>query len=223
MDSEQEASDYDAMDHGEVNARFCQDLLAVHALPREAHVLDVGTGTALIPIELCRRTPWDSVCVDAIDLSESMLAIARRNVQASALAERIRIHRGDGRSTIWGPNAFDAVMSNSAIHHVVRPTELLQEMWRVLRDGGALFVRDLVRPHSSARVRELTARYAPIPAGLNPFAEAMHERQRALFEASLHAALTVSELVSMVTPLGIPAEAVRQTSDRHWTLACTKR
>ena len=224
MDSEQEASDYDAMDHAEVNARFCQDLLAAQALPRGAHVLDVGTGTALIPIELCRRVPADGrVCVDAIDLSESMLAIARRNVKASALAERIRIHRGDGRSTLWGTYAFDVVMSNSAMHHVARPTELLHEMWRLLRDGGALFVRDLARPHSSARVRELAAQYAPIPGGLNPRAQAMHERQRALLEASLHAALTVTELVSIVTPLGIPAEAVRQTSDRHWTLAYTKR
>ena len=34
MDTEEEASDYDAMDHGGVNARFCEDLLA----------LDVPTG-----------------------------------------------------------------------------------------------------------------------------------------------------------------------------------
>jgi hypothetical protein len=47
----------------------------------------------------------------------------------------------------------------------------------------------------------------------------MHARQAGLFEASLHAALTVDEVVALAAPLGIPSEAVRQTSDRHWTLS----
>jgi hypothetical protein len=50
----------------------------------------------------------------------------------------------------------------------------------------------------------------------------MHERQRALFDASLRAALTVDEVRALVGPLGIAPAAVQATSDRHWTLACTK-
>jgi hypothetical protein len=50
----------------------------------------------------------------------------------------------------------------------------------------------------------------------------MHQRQRALFEASLLAALTADEVRGMVAPLGIPGDAVRSTSDRHWTLARVK-
>jgi hypothetical protein len=46
MDGEQEAREYGAMDHREVNARFVADLLAVGAPLRR--VLDVGTGTAVV-------------------------------------------------------------------------------------------------------------------------------------------------------------------------------
>jgi hypothetical protein len=38
----------------------------------------------------------------------------------------------------------------------------------------------------------------------------------------LCASLTVNEIVDMVAPLGVPASAIRMTSDRHWTLAYEK-
>ncbi len=57
MDSEAEARDYDSMDHAAVNARFAADFLAEG--PVHGVILDLGTGTAQIPVELCRRAPAD--------------------------------------------------------------------------------------------------------------------------------------------------------------------
>jgi ubiquinone/menaquinone biosynthesis C-methylase UbiE len=218
MDTEQEAADYDAMDHSEVSARFCDDLLAVRA--RLGRVLDVGTGTALIPIELCKREP--DVRVDALDLAEHMLAVARRNVERTGLASRIKLAHLDAKSTGEPEGAYDAVVSNSIVHHIPEPRDVLREMWRLAARGGVLFVRDLVRPESEAAVDALVAAYAPIPAGLDAGARAMHERQSGLFAASLRAALSVDEVRAVVAPLGIPGDAVRATSDRHWTLAHVK-
>jgi len=231
MDSEEEARDYDAMDHTQVNSRFCDDLLATGARP--ARVLDVGTGTALIPIELCRRDA--RVEVDAIDLASHMLALAERNVARAHLGHRIRVARIDAKATPWGDGVFDAVMSNSIVHHIPEPRHVLAEVWRLVRPGGVLFVRDLERPADGSRVAKLVSTYAPIPdAPLDDLRESvpcdshgpevrpMHERQRALFEASLLAALTVDEVRALVTPLGIPGDSVHSTSDRHWTLVCVK-
>jgi ubiquinone/menaquinone biosynthesis C-methylase UbiE len=218
MDTAQEASDYDAMDHREVNARFVDDLLGVQ--PSPGRVLDVGTGTALIPIELCRRATGASV--DAIDLAAHMLELAKRNVARERLEGRVRLALQDAKKAGWPEGAFDTVMSNSIVHHIPDPREVLAEMWRLTRAGGVLFVRDLARPDGDARVRELVATYAAVPANLAPEVRAMHERQRDLFEASLRAALTVDEVQATVAPLGIPAGDVRMTSDRHWTLACRK-
>jgi ubiquinone/menaquinone biosynthesis C-methylase UbiE len=217
MDTEQEARDYDAMDHSQVNARFCDDLLALS--PPLGRVLDVGTGTALIPVELCRR--YAEVVVDAIDLATQMLALAERNVARAGLADRVSIARVDAKATGWPSHQYDVVMSNSIVHHIPEPASALGEMWRLVRPGGLLFVRDLERPATAARVAELVDAYAPLPEG-KPEVRAMHERQRDLFEASLLAALTVEEVRAFVAPLGIPASAVQTTSDRHWTLAHVK-
>lgn len=219
MDTEEEARDYDAMDHAQVNTRFCDDLLGAVAQTRLGRALDVGTGTARIPIELCRRDA--SVEVEAIDLAGAMLALAKRNVAHAGLESRIRLARVDAKATPWAPATFDVVLSNSIVHHIPRPQAVLAEMWRLVRSGGLLFVRDLERPAEAPRVAALVETYAPLPVA-PPAVRAMHQRQRELFEASLHAALTVSEVRARVGPLGIPAEAIQTTSDRHWTLACVK-
>lgn len=225
MDTEEEARDYDAMDHGEVNARFVADLLATGAARRDtsgsrpARFLDVGTGTALIPLELCRREA--SAEVDAVDLADSMLALARRNVARAGLEARIRVAKVDAKQAPWPEGTFDVVMSNSIVHHIPDPADMLREAWRLVKRGGRLFVRDLERPATDARVAELVEAYAKVPDGPADV-RAMHERQRGLFEASLRAALTAGEVRALVAPLGIPASAVATTSDRHWTLSCEK-
>ena len=85
MDSEDEALDYDRMDHSAVNALFVKDFLSEG--PLGGPVLDLGTGTAQIPVELCRRDAR-ATCV-AVDLAESMLALARTNVAAAGFQGRI--------------------------------------------------------------------------------------------------------------------------------------
>ena len=54
MDTPDEAHDYDAMDHSTVNRVFVADFLSVW--DGGTPLLDVGTGTAQIPIELCRQS-----------------------------------------------------------------------------------------------------------------------------------------------------------------------
>ena len=218
MDTEEEARDYDAMDHAEVNACFCDDLLSMQ--PAVDHVLDVGTGTALIPIELCRRAA--SARVLAIDLATHMLALARENVKRAGLTERISLVFADAKAPPWSAPAFDCIISNSIVHHIPHPEDALGTMWRLLRPGGLLFVRDLARPETADQVRALSAKHARIPERSPATLLPMYERQRALFEASLRASLTVAELRALVRPLGIPEGTVRMTSDRHWTLACVR-
>src|SRR5437868_13974603 len=87
MDSPEEARDYDAMDHAAVNRAFAADFLA--AWDGQNPVLDVGTGTAQIPVELCRQSP--AARVTAVDLAEHMLRVGRDNVRRAGLEGRIRL------------------------------------------------------------------------------------------------------------------------------------
>ncbi len=208
MDTPDEARDYDAMDHSVVNRLFVADFL--QRWDRRNPVLDVGTGTAQIPIELVRQAP--EAVVIAIDLAEQMLLIGRANVTRAGLTAAIRLERCDAKNLPYQDNSFPAVMSNSIIHHIPEPLVCLAEMHRVCQPGGLIFVRDLLRPPDLPTLRQLVALYA---------GEAT-EHQRALFAASLHAALTLGEIQTLVQQLGYPPQTVRQTSDRHWTFAACK-
>jgi len=210
MDTPEEARDYDAMDHAAVNRAFVADFLSA-APGVSGPVLDVGTGTAQIPIELCRLAP--AVSVVAIDLAGEMLRLAERNVAAAGLGDRILVERANARSLPYPNGRFPAVVSNSIIHHIPDPIDCLAEMVRVCQPDGTLFVRDLLRPDTDADLSRIVDIYA---AGAN-------DHQRALFANSLRAALTLAEVRDMVGHYGFAPECVRQTSDRHWTFAATGR
>lgn len=209
MDSPEEARDYDAMDHATVNRLFVTDFLAVW--DRNNPILDVGTGTAQIPLELCRRVP--SAVVVAIDLAEHMLQVGRDNVARADLSDRLRLERWDAKHLPCPDAQFAAVISNSIVHHIPAPRAVLAEMARVLRPGGLLFVRDLLRPDDEATLRHLVATYAGDA----------NAHQRQMFADSLHAALTIREVRDLVRGLGLDPAGVQQTSDRHWTLSTVKQ
>ena len=212
MDTEEEARDYNQMDHATVNRVFVDDLLAfANSLDLELNdVLDLGTGTALIPIELCER---DSDCrVMAIDMAVHMLDLARYNIEAASQTERITLAQVDAKSMAYEDGMFQTVISNSIIHHIPEPEVCVQQMVRVTATGGMLFVRDLLRPQSDEAVRELVQTYAGDE----------NEHSQKMFDDSLRAALSLEEIRNMVGPLGFAPETVQQTTDRHWTWAARK-
>jgi ubiquinone/menaquinone biosynthesis C-methylase UbiE len=211
MDTPEEARDYDAMDHSAVNRVFVADFLAAWSGPFGS-ILDAGTGTAQVPIELCRSGP-PGIGVTAIDLAEEMLRLARVNVARAGLADRIRLERVDAKHLPYPDGAFAAVMSNSIVHHIPDPAVVLTEMVRVCAPGGLLFVRDLLRPPDRETLQRLVDQHA---AGAN-------DHQRRLFADSLHAALDLDEVRALVAARGFDPAGVRQTTDRHWTWTARAR
>src|SRR5262245_9098973 len=156
MDSAEEARDYDAMDHTAVNRLFVSDFLAVW--DGRNPILDVGTGTAQIPIELCRQAP--RAMVVGIDLAAHMLAVGEENIRRAGLQDRVRVERVDAKHIACPDGSYAAVISNSIIHHIPEPRAVFAEMVRVVRPGGVLFVRDLMRPPDEATLQHLVATYA---------------------------------------------------------------
>jgi len=203
MDDPQEAVTYDTMDHAEVNRKFVDDLLAGGEVGPD--VLDLGTGTARIPIELCQRV--DSCRVLASDGAVSMLDVARYNVAVNSLDSRIQLHHADAKSIPIDDETFDTVISNSLIHHVPDPSLIVAQIARLTKTGGRIFVRDLYRPETVEAINELVDRIVGQEA----------EDAQAMFRNSLHAALTLGEIRALVAHEGFNPEDVQMTSDRHWT------
>jgi ubiquinone/menaquinone biosynthesis C-methylase UbiE len=220
MDSPAEAHDYDSMDHAAVNRAFADDFVSLvsgsGSVPHSTEglekgtVLDLGTGTALIPIEICRRAP--ELCVTAVDAAPSMLDVARANVVSAGLFDRIALEQVDAKKLPYADGQFEATISNSIVHHIPEPRAVLGEGVRVTARGGWLFWRDLLRPDTHDLLQTIVQQYA---GGATP-------RQRALFAESLRAALTLEEIRALVAEWGFAGDTVNQTSDRHWTFAAQR-
>ena len=117
MDTAEEARDYDSMDHSHVNQLFVADFLKLGSTATS--VLEVGAGTAQIPITLCQTHP--TVRVIAIDLANEMLAVGRRNLARTGLADRIELQLVDAKAMPFADASFNAVISNSIVHHIPEP------------------------------------------------------------------------------------------------------
>jgi ubiquinone/menaquinone biosynthesis C-methylase UbiE len=206
MDSEQEAMDYDLMDLREVNLNFAQ--LAVTLAPNYARVLDVGTGTARIPIIISNlRSQWEII---ANDLAKSMLKIAENNVISANKQNRIKLELADAKKMPYPSHEFDLVISNSLVHHLPNPLPFFEEVKRVVKPEGGILIRDLLRPESEAKIEAIVKQADLV---YNP-------HQQKLFADSLHAAFSLEEITNIVNQVELQNVKIYQSSDLHWTI-CT--
>jgi len=203
MDTAEEAEGYDAMDHSGPNGAFVERLFELGARGR---ILDLGCGPAQVPLLICERCPDSTVL--GLDLAHHMLRVARRNVAASPHAGRVELLHGDAKSVGLEDGSFDAVCSNTILHHIPDPRPFLREAARLVRPGGALLIRDLFRPATRERLEELVALHA---ADCDDY-------QRGLFGASLNAAFTPEELRALADECGLGHAEVVVDTDRHVSL-----
>ena len=111
----------------------------VHQLVRGApgkRALDIGTGTGQFAIYLA-RCGFD---VTAIDISEAMIAEARRYVANQRL--QIDFRTGDAESLGFADQTFDVIASRNLLWTLPQPHQALVEWRRVLKPGGRLMLSD---------------------------------------------------------------------------------
>lgn len=205
MDTKKDAEEYDAMNFVEPNTRFAVDALTLLGGVPKPEILDVGTGTARIPILMVERRPDLSIL--GVDLAREMLRVAEANVAAAGFNRQIRLELTDAKRLALATDRFDMVTCNSTIHHLPDPLLGFREIERVTKPGGAIMIRDLVRPPTPEAAWAIVEGAA---AG-----ESQHQKQ--LFFDSLRASLTLDDVRRALERVGLEELSVRMVSDRHWT------
>ncbi len=211
MDTEKDAVEYDAMDFAEPNQRFAIDALGLIEAIEHPEILDVGTGTARIPVLMAERRRELSIL--AVDLSPAMIRVGSDNVAKAGFTREVRLQVMDAKRLRLPDGRYDLTLCNSTIHHLPEPVTGFREIARVTKAGGAILVRDLARPASMDAGWAIVKRVA---AG-----ESRHQQQ--LFFDSLCAALTLEEVAEAAEKAGLGGLTVKMVSDRHWTLEGRKR
>ena len=131
MDDQQESDDYDAMDHSAVNESFVDRLFELRA---EGRILDLGCGPGHIPPLIVARHKVAQVV--GLDAAETMLAIAEKRRKDCVAPDRISYELADAKRLPFADNSFDAVISNTVLHHYSRARPLFgrgqsgPERWR---------------------------------------------------------------------------------------------
>ena len=204
MDEAEQACAYAQADFAEPNERFVGYFESLYPELRTGSVLDLGCGPGDIVLRLASRNP--GLVVHGIDGSGAMLHFAcERLHEAPALSGRVQFIEGILPGATLPLNAYDAVISNSLLHHLHDPAVFWEAVREAAAPGAAILVMDLFRPGTEREARGIVEQYA----GNEP---AVLQQD---FFASLCAAFEPDEIRAQLEAAGLGMLDVRTVSDRH--------
>lgn len=166
-------------------------------------ILDLGCGPADIAIRFAHKFP--ACRVDAVDGAKNMLIQAQHRIESESLQDRIKLHQCYLPNCELPHHQYDAIVSNSLLHHLHEP----QNLWSCVQQHActqtAVFISDLMRPDSEQAANQLVEEYANHEADI-----LRHD-----FYNSLLAAFTLDEVRVQLDSVNINGLQVESISDRH--------
>jgi SAM-dependent methyltransferase len=113
-------------------------VLKALALARAERVLDIGSGPGLLAYDIAAEVGSEGR-VWGIDISEAMLAMARKRCAGQPWAE---FRAADATKLPYPDGSFDAAVSTQVYEYVADISAALAELYRVLRAGGRAVILD---------------------------------------------------------------------------------
>ena len=106
-------------------ANLNSDLNSAH------NVLDIGTGTGVIPFNICSKVS----SVVGIDISPEMIGVANQK-QKKLNIRNVNFQVQDSYSLTFPDKSFDVVIASNLLHLLYEPDKALKEVKRVMKDNG---------------------------------------------------------------------------------------
>ena len=140
---------YDLLNHtlsASIDRLWRRRVVRIVGRCRPGRILDVATGTGDLAIELARRIPEAEVL--AVDLSEGMLAVARRKVAQRGLSGRIDLEQGDAEHLFLADASVDAATVAFGVRNFGDLDRGLAELARTIKPGGKVVILEFSRPRN---------------------------------------------------------------------------
>jgi len=199
-----QAMAYEREDLAQVNQGFVDRFRTTFPKMTSGTIVDLGCGPADIPVRLARTLP--ECIITAVDGSEPMIALAQQAVKEAGLDQRVRPLCLRLPMLPLALQSYDAVVSNSLVHHIPDPFLFWNEVVRLGRPTGLVLVMDLLRPESPERAQEMVEKYMAHEAPL----------VKRDFYSALCASFTLREVRAQVRARGLGGLVCEMASDRRW-------
>ncbi|MCK5138839.1 MAG: class I SAM-dependent methyltransferase [Thermodesulfovibrionia bacterium] len=211
MNDTAQAQAYAEADFSEPHDAFVAHFSARFPDFSNGEVLDLGCGPADVTLRFARAFP--KTHITGIDGAQAMLNIALSDVQSQGLTQQITLRKCTLPDKNLLKHGYDALISNSLLHHLSEPVVMWQTIGQCAKSGAAIFVMDLLRPMSIENAKELVEKYA---------ADASPILQKDFYN-SLLAAYSTEEIQQQLQHTGLDCLTIKVVSDRHWIAWGIKR
>jgi SAM-dependent methyltransferase len=104
---------------------------------KDKDVLDLGSGFGASGV---RFIEYGSRSVTGLEVAEDKVQHAMAFAKERGVADRVRFVLGTGENMPLPNNSFDLITLDDVLEHVVSPSVVLNECWRVLRPGGRVAI-----------------------------------------------------------------------------------
>jgi ubiquinone/menaquinone biosynthesis C-methylase UbiE len=140
-----------------VYAPFAREIVqSLATLEEGATIVDLGTGPGLLAVELHKL--WPRARIIGVDPSSEMLRIARRNAGEAGMPV-FEARLGTAEEIPLASGCADLVVSQSSFHEWEDPQKGLGEVFRILKPGGSLILKDYDGAWLSPWKRKLLGRF----------------------------------------------------------------
>ncbi len=126
---------------GSSERKFVESGIEKLGIKEDEKVLEIGFGTGHALVSLAQAV-GEKGKVYGIDISEGMLAVARKKLKKAELSDRVELTQGDATHLPYSDNSFDAVFMAFTLELFDTPQIpiVLAECQRLLRRGGRICV-----------------------------------------------------------------------------------
>ncbi len=114
-----------------------------------SRVLEIAPGPGYLAIALAKLTGGQ---ITGLDISRTFVRIAAENARQAGVA--VDFEHGDAADLPFADGQFDFIVCRAAFKNFTRPLVALNEMHRVLKEGGTALVIDLRKDYSPRAVSD---------------------------------------------------------------------
>lgn len=126
-----------------IDVKWRKKVVALVKEKNPKNILDIATGTGDLAINLVETGAEEII---GLDISEGMLDVGRKKINAKHLSEKIKMVQADSEALPFENDSFDAITVAFGVRNFENLEKGLSEIFRVLKPNGIFVVLETSVP-----------------------------------------------------------------------------